>query len=203
MESITTKRHKDNNLVGALDLYLSIALTFAVMMILAMTMMNPPPKKADSVRKAEFIVEMEWQDQSRDDVDIWIRDPMGNTLYYNDRQQEAMHLDKDDRGVDTDTITDEYGVSHVTWINREVATLRGVVPGKFTINVHMYAKHEAEAAIVKVLVTKLNPYRKIIEREIKLVYHNQEDTVVSFTINPDGTVGDISTSFEPFAFRDR
>jgi len=58
-----------------------------------------------------------------------------------------MHLDKDDLGYANDVVYNANGKISKVNINREVVTIRGIIPGEYIINAHHYSTREAEAAL--------------------------------------------------------
>jgi len=57
-----------------------------------------------------------------------------------------MHLDKDDLGYVNDIVYNANGKVTKVNINREVVTIRGIIPGEYLINAHYYSSRETEAA---------------------------------------------------------
>ena len=74
------------------DFLFILLLAFISMFILALLLINPIPKKSDVVRKAEYIITLEWDDKSLDDVDIWVQDPVNNILSFRNKVAGLMHL---------------------------------------------------------------------------------------------------------------
>ena len=75
------------------DFLFILLLAFISMFILALMLINPIPKKSEIERKAEYIVTLEWDDKSKDDIDIWIEDPVKNLLSFKNKVAGLMHLD--------------------------------------------------------------------------------------------------------------
>ena len=124
------------------DFLFILLLAFISMFILALILINPVTKKSEVERKAEFLITLEWDKESRDDVDIWVEDPLGKVVSFRNKTVDVMHLDKDDLGQINDTIRFPDGSTQVIHLNREVVTLRGWVEGEYTINAHMYNKRD-------------------------------------------------------------
>jgi len=55
--------------------------------------------------KAEFIISMAWPDDHPDDIDLYAEDPLGNFVWYHQREGGFMVLDRDDRGSANNSIT--------------------------------------------------------------------------------------------------
>jgi hypothetical protein len=156
------------------------------MFILALLLINPITKKSEIERKAEYIVTLEWEDKSHDDIDLWIEDPVGNVLSFRNKVAGLMHLDKDDLGQINDIIYLPDGTRQVIELNREVATFRGWVKGEYVVNVHLYTKRSDRDAQVIVTLLRVNPYKLLWEEHLPLTTHGQEYTVRRFTLNVQG-----------------
>tara|TARA_Y100000782_G_scaffold110409_1_gene136772 strand:- start:87 stop:704 length:618 start_codon:yes stop_codon:yes gene_type:complete len=156
------------------------------MFILALLLINPIPKKSEIERKAEYIVTLEWDDKSTDDIDIWIEDPVKNLLSFRNRAAGLMHLDKDDLGQINDIIFLPDGTRQVIELNREVVTFRGWIKGEYIVNVHAYKKRSGNDIPIKITLLRINPYKLLWEENILLTHHGQELTVRRFTLNLKG-----------------
>ena len=86
------------------DLLFNIVLGFAFMFIIAFLLINPVEKDAEIEAKAEFMIIMEWDDQSAYDIDLWMMDPVGNIVGFPNMHAGLLHLDKDDLGQSNDSV---------------------------------------------------------------------------------------------------
>ena len=180
------------------DFLFILLLAFISMFILALILINPVTKKSEVERKAEFLITLEWDKESRDDVDIWVEDPLGKVVSFRNKTVDVMHLDKDDLGQINDTIRFPDGSTQVIHLNREVVTLRGWVEGEYTINAHMYNKrdrsHPSDAnsyghpTKVKVEMLRINPYKILFEEKFTLTHRGEEVTIRRVTLNKDGDI---------------
>ena len=168
------------------DFLFILLLAFISMFILALLLINPIPKKSEIERKAEYIVTLEWDDKSTDDIDIWIEDPVKNLLSFRNRAAGLMHLDKDDLGQINDIIYLPDGTRQVIELNREVVTFRGWIKGEYIVNVHAYKKRSGNDIPIKITLLRINPYKLLWEENILLTHHGQELTVRRFTLNLKG-----------------
>ena len=180
------------------DFLFILLLAFISMFILALLLINPVPKKSEIERKAEYIITLEWDDKSHDDIDIWIEDPVNNILSFRNRVAGLMHMDKDDLGQINDVIYLPDGTQQVIELNREVVTFRGWIKGEYVVNVHMYTKRSDGDASVKVTMLKINPYKLLWEENILLTQRGQELTVRRFTLNLQGDITKTSTAEKLF-----
>lgn len=188
-----------------IDLLLNV-LTGIIFLFILTTLLIQPPKKAEdegAKRKAEMIATVDWPSNLNCDIDIWVRDPQGTVVSFKNKSMGLMHIERDDRGFEGDYIRDERGniIGTVTE-NGETWTLRGIQPGKYIFNLHVYscrgenyvpltigAKHEVP---VTVQLVKVNPtFMTIREVVIMMTEVWQEKTVFSFTLDSSGSVIDI------------
>lgn len=182
------KYHTDSTF---LDLLFNMLLGITALFFIAFMMINPVDKKNKNIEsKAEFIITVTWDSDSPDDVDTYLEDPLGNILYYQAREVGVMHLDRDDLGSRNDEVILRNGKKLYVKDNREVVAIRGIVPGEYVLNVHMYTKYgkESKPTKVKVTVDKINPFSTISSREFFLKKSGDEKTVCRFTLNNEGEV---------------
>ena len=174
------------------DLLFNVLIGFAFMFIIAFLLINPVEKDAEIEAKAEFMIIMEWDDQSAYDIDLWMQDPVGNIVGFPNMHAGLLHLDKDDLGQSNDTVILADGSTKIIYLNREVMTIRGIVPGEYIVNNHLYSmKADANRGgpmEVTTRVIKLNPYGEVHTGVVTLLNHGAEETVIRFTVNPDGFV---------------
>ncbi len=175
------------------DLLFNALLGFVFMFLIAIMLLNPPAKTGIIDPKAEFIINVSWEDLREDDIDTWVESPSGEVLWFRNAEVGLMHLDRDDRGTANDMLTFD-GQSHINPLNQEIATIRGFIPGEYVVNVHYYASLTKEPIPVTVRVSKVNPQLKVIYYgTVTLQRTGNERTVVRFTVSPDGEVSDLST----------
>ena len=127
---------KYKSTIGFTDLLFNILVGFAFLFIIAFILIKPEAKKHDFERRAEFVVVMEWDDDQPDDIDLYVQDPTGNKVSFRTPIVNFMYLDKDDLGYANDVVYNANGTVTKVNINREVVTIRGIIPGEYIINVH-------------------------------------------------------------------
>ncbi len=89
---------------------------------------------------------MEWDHDQPDDIDLYVQDPTQSKVHFRLPIVNFMYLDKDDLGYANDIVKNVDGTITKVNINREVVTIRGIIPGEYIINAHYYSSREAEAA---------------------------------------------------------
>ena len=187
---------KYKSTIGFIDILFNILVGFAFLFIVAFLLIKPEAKREDFDRKAEFIVVMEWDKERQDDIDLYVQDPSNTIVHFRNARANFMHLDKDDLGKRNDTIMVN-GVEKIVKINREVVTIRGIVPGEYIVNVHYYSDYSEHANVtrgpmspleVKVTVYKVNPYSEVWQGIKPFTKKGQEETFIRFTMDKEGNV---------------
>jgi hypothetical protein len=176
-----------------LDLLFNSLIGFVGLFFLAYVLVNPKSeeeKKIDS--KAEFIIIISWDKDFDDDVDSYVQDPAGHLVSFKRREDGLMHLDRDDLGHRNDVIETQFGEIKFEE-NREIVTIRGIIPGEYVVNAHMYKKVTNEPVTVKIQLDKINPYSVVVQKEVNLNAAGAEKTAFRFTIDKDGSVTNINS----------
>src|SRR4051812_27155853 len=148
----------------------------AFLLFLAMLAMAPKVSEGKVDSKAEFIITMDWPDNSRDDLDLMVQDPAENIAWYRHKEAGFLTLDRDDRGGVHDTIAIN-GKRVSTPIRQEVTTIRGLVAGEYVVNVTHYVASTNQPVTASVRVQKLNPQARVIyEGQLKVDHRGDEKT---------------------------
>ena len=169
------------------DLLFNVLIGFVFLFIVSFLLINPIAKRADIEVKAEFLITVMWPDDLEDDVDTYVEDPVGNLVWFRSREPGLMHLDRDDLGKRNDEVTTAAGTILFPE-NREIVTLRGVIPGEYIINIHMFFKVGQEPVPVTVQIDKINPYSVVLRETIELKNKGDEVTVARFSVKSNGDV---------------
>src|SRR5260370_21203243 len=162
---------------------------------LALLAMNPEAKTGKIESKAEFIITMNWPDNHPDEVDLYVEDPLGNIAGYHQREAGFLVLDRDDRGAMNDSIVVN-GKKISSPIRQEIVSIRGIVPGEYTVNVNYYVKYFANTPLLPVAAAvkgeKLNPTVELVYADTTMLDHlGQEKTAVRFRVAEGGGVTDV------------
>ena len=187
------KFRKPNNFDPFTDLLFNILLGFTFLFFITILFINPISKLGNVNLKAEYIITVDWQDNLPDDVDIWVQDPNGEIVSYLKKDAGWLHLDRDDQGIINDVVV--INNKEVIYpINREVVTLRGIIPGEYIVNLYLYEHKSKEPVEAKIIIEKVNP-------SLKLVYFNNtvletkdtEITIARFNLDAEGdfTIGSL------------
>ena len=205
-------KNKYKSTIGFTDMLFNILVGFAFLFIVAFLLIKPEAKKEDFERKAEFVVIMEWDHDQPDDIDLYVQDPMQTKAHFRLPIANFMYLDKDDLGFANDVVKSVDGTITKVNINREVVTIRGIIPGEYIINAHYYSEREWTGArlntnpedmgditpktyvqksklndlTVKIELHKVNPYKIWWVGEKTFTHRGQEETFLRFTIDSEG-----------------
>lgn len=178
---------------------------FSIFIISTMLLGDPKAgKKIDE--NSQIMITMTWDDQSADDMDLWLMDPQKDKIGYNHRENSFVSLDRDDRGVENDFIIVD-GQKKEIRHNEEIVRIRKRQPGHYVVNVMFYSRHEDPETKtssvgpqqVTVVLTQVNPtYKVLFKRVVEIEQPGIQKTIVSFDIDTDSEIGDFTTEEIPF-----
>lgn len=180
------------NSIGMTDMLFNMLLGFVFLFIIAFLLINPITKKSDAPKKAEFLIVIEWNEEFNDDIDLWVRDPAGNKVSFTNKAAGLMNLEKDDLGRSNDAVVMADGTVKYIMINREVVTIRGIVPGVYNAMAHVYSRKlvsgqtVTDLGTINVTVIKVNPYMEVYKGAVNYSLKGQELTLLNFKIDEDG-----------------
>jgi hypothetical protein len=177
------------------DMLFNMLIAFVFCFVIAILAFNPNARKAGDVpAKAEFMVTVSWPDNNPNDVDTWVMEPGGKTLWFRQRDAGLLHLDRDDRGAKNSSVLVN-GREFSSPIRQEIVTLRGIVPGEYVVNAHYYDSKDQQPVDVSVTVVKVNPQAEIVFTGTQQIPRKgDERTLIRFTLDESGQVLDLSTS---------
>jgi len=178
------------------DLLFNALLGFVFMFVIAYMLINPQAKSGTVDVKAEYIITTNWPDYNPDDIDTYVEDPVGDIAWYHSKEAGLVHLDRDDRGSYRDTITVN-GKKIMNPLNQETVTIRGIVPGEYTVNVVHYVANSTDPVPVSVKVERINPVAEVLYYDtVYLDHKGQEETVVRFTLDAEGNPSHVNSRFK-------
>ena len=183
-------RLKYKSSIGFTDLLFNLVIGFVYLFVIAFILINPVAKKGDVIKKAEYLVTIEWNHEYNDDIDLWIKDPAGNIVSFLQKSKGLMHLEKDDLGHSNDSY--HKGKQKKTlYLNREVLTLRGTLEGEYQVMAHVYNRkftmRDGEVrqdlpGIIEVTVIKINPYLETYFERVPYIETGQTLSLVRFSV---------------------
>lgn len=158
---------------------------FVALVILMLPHLNPPgEKKAESVEPpGNVIVELRWPDDADSDIDLWVQAPGDKPVGYSNKGGVIFNLLRDDLGRRADA----------TGMNYEVSYSRGIPPGEYTVNVHLYRNPSRNFPIPVTVVTSVKKDTKesakqILASQIDLDREGQEHTIFRFELDESGNL---------------
>jgi hypothetical protein len=166
----------------------------AFLFFIALLVMNPEAKQGKVDTKAEFLITMGWPDNHPDDIDLYVEDPLGNIVWYWEREAGFMVLDRDDRGGLNNSITVN-GRKVASPLRQEIVSIRGIIAGEYTVNVKYYlaAATTKPPVPVSVKIEKVNPSVEVIFYDTIMLEHVlDEKTAARFRIADNGNVLDVN-----------
>ena len=181
----------DGTFVPFTDIVLNVLLGFTFLVLIALALINPEAKDGNYDVKAELLITVSWPDGAEDDVDTYVKDPLGNIVWYYSKEKGLMHLDRDDRGYTRNTIAVN-GERVGDALNQETVTIRGIIPGEYVVNIDDYKSVTVGKLPVEVRVEKLNPKVTVVYYGVlELTHTGDEATAVRFTLDSQGNVSDV------------
>ena len=156
---------------------------FVAMVILLLPHINPPGKAAQENTQppGNVIVEVRWPDQLDSDVDLWVEAPGDVPVGYSNKGGVIFNLLRDDLGKRADA----------TGMNYEVSYSRGILPGEYTVNLHLYRNVTGVFPIPVTVVTSVKKSakesaRQLLASNIELGREGEELTVYRFRLSDAG-----------------
>ncbi len=193
-------KHKTyGSLVPWVDIYMNIAMSALLLFVLAFISITVKLNKNEEgiQPKADFLITLDWNPKDNVDIDLWVRDPNGKLVSFMNKSITGMFLDRDDTGIQHDTIQNRDGSKTVIEINQEVMTVRGFIPGKYTIAAHYYSGKIPQNLSISIL--KLQPFQYVYKKsDIPIQSQGQEVTLLTMEISKDGKI--VSTNSDPDFF---
>lgn len=179
----------NKRLTSYIDLSLLLMMAFLVLFVLAFFHINPKALNSkDSETKDLYMIVLSWNDESSDDIDIWLGTPDNKKIGYPSqfRNQPIAYLDRDDRGLYNDTIIIDGQITEIK-LNREVVGIRKDVNGEYIVNLH-YFKNDLTAKQVPQNITveliKIKPYTILYKTTLDYnLSLKQEKTIFCFEMN--------------------
>ena len=179
------------------DVCINLMLVFAVLLRLSVAASQSAhvESKTTASTHALYIVKVEWNSQSQDDVDTYAQDPLKHLVFFRRLADGLMVLEHDDTGMNSNTVTLPSGEKVVSAFNEEIVDIKGIIPGsEYIINVQMYSKRDPNPTSVEVELDKVagGSNVKVHDETVVLKERGDEQTAFRFTLLPDGTVVDIN-----------
>ena len=172
---------------------------FVAMVLLLLPHLNPPATASEGVpAPGNVIVEISWSEKVDADVDLWVQAPGDVPVGYSNKGGRLFNLLRDDLG----------GQSDVTNVNYEVSYSRGITPGEYVVNVHLYRDMSNQLPLpvsvsVSVKTSAQVAAKRILTTKLLMAHQGQEITAFRFELQADGKLVAGSVHDLPKALRSR
>lgn len=183
-------RRSDSGL-AFIDLLFNTLLGFVILFFLAFILINPVAKVNDMPVRAELLMIVEWPGAHANDIDIWVEGPGKKVIGFQNKVEEAMHLDRDDLGKNDVTYVDGIPMNPET--SREIVTFRGISPGDYYVNLHVYYGKTFPSSVT-VTFMDLNPVREVYKNTVAVNKQGDIITLPGFSIDAEGNVAKVFSS---------
>lgn len=163
------------------DMLFLLVFAYLVIGAVALAQMR---KKQEEVTGAtppgSLIVDIHWDDKTDADVDLWVQAPGDVPVGYSNKSGIIFNLLRDDLGHSRDPVS----------MNYEVAYGRGLWPGEYTVNAHLYRAQDGHfpiPATAKVAVRGPDgEVNNLLRSDMQLDYVGQEATIFRFQLDDKG-----------------
>lgn len=169
---------------------------FVALVILMLPYLNPKQTKSaeNTEPPGNVIVEVRWPDELDTDVDLWVQAPGDMPVGYSNKGGLVFNLLRDDLGRRADA----------TKMNYEVSYSRGLPPGEYTVNLHLYRNMARASTIPATVVASVKKSaqesaRQLVASQVDLRREGQELTVFRFRLDERGELvaGSVSSLQRP------
>lgn len=172
------------------DVLMLALIGFIAMVIMLLPHVSKTKEESDDhTPPGSVVIEMHWPDELPVDVDLWVQAPDNIAVGFWNQGSQYLNLLRDDLGLEGDASGRNY----------EITYSRGILPGEYTVNVHMYGVVPAGVVVpVHVIVSVKSKYdslRQILDTRVELQRRNQEETAFRFRLTEDGDLvpGSVTT----------
>jgi hypothetical protein len=179
---------EDDSDVVFRDVITLALLGFVALVIIMLPHINPPLKKDEAKSidpPGNVIVEARWDDGVDADIDLWVQGPEDVPVGYSNLSGQLFSLLRDDIGKRNDA----------SELNYENSYSRGIRPGEYIVNLHMYFNRASTWPIkAKVLVSLVKTRgtsrytEQILVSDVNLTRLGEEQTVFRFKLDKDGNL---------------
>lgn len=140
--------------------------------------------------QAAYTLVMEWPSKSNDDMDLWASDSEGHVVGFKRREGgdgSLMNLNHDNLGHSQNQQGTQLD------FNQEVIAIRGITPGEYIANCHVYRKTDTTPTPVIIKLVKMKPHADVIVKTNMMITAGDETTFFRFTLDKDGKVSNINS----------
>ena len=121
------------------DLLFNLLVGFTSLFVIAFLLINPIAKQGVVDPPVKVMFEISWDDKSYHDIDLYLKGPDNQVVYYANKSNGYITLKRDDLGFQTDTY-EVNGKIEIVERNYEITTMSSLPDGYYIVNVHFYAR---------------------------------------------------------------
>jgi hypothetical protein len=165
------------------DVIMLALVGFVALVIIMLPHIQPPGARTTGEIDApgNVIVEVRWPDEVDADVDLWVQAPGDLPVGYSNKGGAVFNLLRDDLGKRAD----------VTGLNYETSYSRGIPPGEYTVNLHLYRNSSQRYPVPVTVVTsvkrdKQERAEQLLASKVELHREGEETTVYRFRLTEAG-----------------
>ena len=165
------------------DVIMLALVGFVALVILMLPHIQPKGARAtaEAIPPGNVIVEVRWPDELDADVDLWVQAPGDVPVGYANKGGAVFNLLRDDLGNRADA----------TGLNYETSYSRGILPGEYTVNLHLYRNSAQTYPVPVTVVTSVkseaeNSTKQLLASKVELIREGEEMTVYRFQLTEVG-----------------
>ena len=165
------------------DVVMLALVGFVALVVMLLPHLNPPGAKTadDTTPPGNVLVEVRWPDEIDADVDLWVQAPGDVPVGYSNKGGAVFNLLRDDLGKRAD----------VTGLNYETSYSRGISPGEYTVNLHLYRNPSQTFPVQVTVVTSVKRdtqerAEQLLASKVLLLRDGEETTVYRFRLTKEG-----------------
>ena len=182
------------------DVIMLALVGFVALVIIMLPHIQPPGAEStgEVTAPGNVIVEVRWPDEVDADVDLWVQAPGDLPVGYSNKGGAVFNLLRDDLGKRAD----------VTGLNYETSYSRGIPPGEYTVNLHLYRNPSQTYPVQVTVVTSVKRdtaerAEQLLASKVLLLRDGDETTVYRFRLTEEGDLvaGSVHSLFKELRSR--
>jgi len=165
------------------DVIMLALVGFVALVIIMLPHIQPPGAETtgEIISPGNVIVEVRWPDEVDADVDLWVQAPGDLPVGYSNKGGAVFNLLRDDLGKRADA----------TGLNYETSYSRGIPPGEYTVNLHLYRNPSQLYPVQATVVTSVKRdtaerAEQLLASEVLLLSDGEEITAYRFRLTEAG-----------------
>jgi hypothetical protein len=158
---------------------------FVAIVVLLLPHLNPPVQAAaveGIAAPGNVIVEIRWPDGNDADADLWVQAPGDVPVGYSNKGGAIFNLLRDDLGH----------IGDPTPLNYEISYSRGIPPGEYAANVHLYRNPKRQPVEITMTVSVKSDVhasaKHLLTTSLVLRREGEELTGFRFRLDADGNL---------------